>query len=101
MAFLGHLGPLWLLRPAPFGLIQETKGGNHLAPKPELGPPEPALVINPLDPNLAKSPLDTKMAIEPVGPIFGHGTTMDHYSSHGLWKLPEATRPAQKALPST
>ncbi|MBW0532987.1 hypothetical protein O181_072702 [Austropuccinia psidii MF-1] len=24
---------------------------------------------------------------------------MDHYSSHGLWKPPEATRPAQQALP--
>ncbi|MBW0479125.1 hypothetical protein O181_018840 [Austropuccinia psidii MF-1] len=26
---------------------------------------------------------------------------MDHYSSHCLWKLPEATRPAQQAFPAT
>ncbi|MBW0556381.1 hypothetical protein O181_096096 [Austropuccinia psidii MF-1] len=38
--------------------------GNHLAPKPQLDPPEPILATNPLDPNLA---------INPVGPNFGHG----------------------------
>ncbi|MBW0576634.1 hypothetical protein O181_116349, partial [Austropuccinia psidii MF-1] len=64
---VGQLGPFW---PNPM----RPKGGNHLAPKPQLGPPEPILATNPLDPNLAKNPLDTKMAIEPIGPIFGHGT---------------------------
>ncbi|MBW0464513.1 hypothetical protein O181_004228 [Austropuccinia psidii MF-1] len=69
MAFLGHLGPLRLLRPVGHGLRPQ----DQVDPKPQLDPPEPILAINPLDPNLAKNPLDTKMAIERVGPIFGHG----------------------------
>ncbi|MBW0585481.1 hypothetical protein O181_125196 [Austropuccinia psidii MF-1] len=90
MAFLGHLGPLWLLRPVGRGLRSvgqlgpfwpnpmRPKGASiwpqgQVGPKPQLGPPEPILATKPLDPNLAKNPLDTKMAIEPVGPICGHG----------------------------
>ncbi|MBW0514198.1 hypothetical protein O181_053913 [Austropuccinia psidii MF-1] len=49
-----------------------AKGGSHLAPKPQLDPPEPKLVTNPLDPKLAKNLLDTNLATNPVGPIFGH-----------------------------
>ncbi|MBW0560940.1 hypothetical protein O181_100655 [Austropuccinia psidii MF-1] len=62
MAFLGQLGPLWLLCPQ-----------GQVGSKPQLDLPEPILAINPLDPNLAKNPLDTKIAIDPIGPIFGHG----------------------------
>ncbi|MBW0562530.1 hypothetical protein O181_102245 [Austropuccinia psidii MF-1] len=50
-----------------------AKGGSHLAPKPQLDPPEPKLVTNPLDPKLANDLLDTNLAINPVGPIFGQG----------------------------
>ncbi|MBW0512404.1 hypothetical protein O181_052119 [Austropuccinia psidii MF-1] len=106
MAFLGRLGPLWLLWPlghnhGPWSVGQlgpfwpnpmRPKGGSQVGPKPHLGPPEPILATNSLGPNLAKNPLDTKMAIEPVGPIFGHGPLFQP------WPL-ATTIPAQQALP--
>ncbi|MBW0559792.1 hypothetical protein O181_099507 [Austropuccinia psidii MF-1] len=102
MAFLGHLGPLPILRPVDrnsrsirsIGQLgpfcpnpmrpKGARGGSHLYPKPQVDPTEPILATNPLDPNLAKNPLDTKMAIEPVGPKFGHrpsGTTFQRLAS--------------------
>ncbi|MBW0565065.1 hypothetical protein O181_104780 [Austropuccinia psidii MF-1] len=111
MAFLGHLAPPRLLRPVgrnsqsigqlgPFWPTpMRRKGGNHLAPKArwvlnhnwadlsQFWPPIPCTQFWP------KNHLDTKMAIEAIGPIFGHGPP---------WTiLPDATRPAQKAFPST
>ncbi|MBW0472667.1 hypothetical protein O181_012382 [Austropuccinia psidii MF-1] len=66
----GLFGPF---RPPMASTACGPRSIGQVGPKPQLGPPEPILVINPLDPNLAKNPLDTKMAIEAVGPIFGHG----------------------------
>ncbi|MBW0473166.1 hypothetical protein O181_012881 [Austropuccinia psidii MF-1] len=111
MAFLGHLDPLRLLRsvqsigqlgtfwPNPMK-PKGDKGGSHLAPKPQLSPPEPLFVTNSLDPKLAKNPMDTILAINPVGPFFWPWTTMDQYPSHGLWQPPGANRSAQSAFPS-
>ncbi|MBW0592341.1 hypothetical protein O181_132056, partial [Austropuccinia psidii MF-1] len=95
----GPGGPLRLLWPvgqlAPFWPNPMRPRGRPSSPQGQVGP-KPQL-----DPNLAKNPLDTKMAIEPIGPSFWPSTTMNHYSSHGLWQRPEAPRPAQQAIPST
>ncbi|MBW0576874.1 hypothetical protein O181_116589 [Austropuccinia psidii MF-1] len=72
MAFLGHLGPLQLLRPVGRGPMRPkgARGGYSLAPKASLvqttiGP------TNPLDPNLAKRPFVTTMAIHLLGTPHG------------------------------
>ncbi|MBW0512767.1 hypothetical protein O181_052482 [Austropuccinia psidii MF-1] len=102
MAFLGHLGPLWLLQsvgqsgpfwPNPMR-PEGAKGGSQVGPKPQLGPPEPLFVTNSLDPKLAKNPMDTILAINSIGPFYGHGPISQP------WPL-ETTRSAQSAFPST
>ncbi|MBW0589506.1 hypothetical protein O181_129221 [Austropuccinia psidii MF-1] len=83
MAFLGHLGPPQSVGRGPRSAgqlgplwpnLMRPKGGSQVGPKPQLDPAESKLVTNPLDPKLAKDLLDTNLAINPVGPIFGHGT---------------------------
>ncbi|MBW0580715.1 hypothetical protein O181_120430 [Austropuccinia psidii MF-1] len=79
MAFLGHLGPLRLLRP----MGHEPRSVGHLGPfwpnpmRPKgashLGPPEPILATTSLDPKVTKNLMDIILAINPVGPNFGHG----------------------------
>ncbi|MBW0580044.1 hypothetical protein O181_119759, partial [Austropuccinia psidii MF-1] len=84
MAFLGHLGPLRLLRPVgrdSRSTPPSPKG--QVGPKPHLDPPEPKLATNPLDPKLAKDLLDTNLQINPVGPIFGHGPPWTNISDMG------------------
>ncbi|MBW0524639.1 hypothetical protein O181_064354 [Austropuccinia psidii MF-1] len=51
-----------------------------MGPKPQLGPPEPFLAPNP---------------IKTIRTQFWPRITMDHFSAHGLWHIPEATRSAQ------
>ncbi|MBW0585023.1 hypothetical protein O181_124738 [Austropuccinia psidii MF-1] len=50
-----------------------AKGGIHLGPKPQLGPPGSFLASIPLDPKMTKNLMDTILAINPIGPNFGHG----------------------------
>ncbi|MBW0572558.1 hypothetical protein O181_112273 [Austropuccinia psidii MF-1] len=77
MAFLGHLGPLRLLRPvgrdSRSTVRQPPRTQGQVGPKPQLGPPEPFLAITSLDPKMTKNLMDTFLAIKPVGPNFGHG----------------------------
>ncbi|MBW0587980.1 hypothetical protein O181_127695 [Austropuccinia psidii MF-1] len=63
-----------------------AKGGSPLAPKPQLGPPEPVLAPNSIKPQNGHKTLRTQF-----WPI----TTMDHFSAHGIWHPPEAIRSAQ------
>ncbi|MBW0577986.1 hypothetical protein O181_117701 [Austropuccinia psidii MF-1] len=79
MAFLGHLGPLWLLRPVghdSWSMVrqrgQQPNPQGQVGPKPHLDPPEP---------KLAKDLLDTNLAINPIGPVFGHGLPCPNISA--------------------
>ncbi|MBW0474665.1 hypothetical protein O181_014380 [Austropuccinia psidii MF-1] len=67
---MGPLGPFW----PNSNEAKRGQGGSPSAPKPQVGPPEP--VFAPKWPKTTSGP--------PVG----------HYSAHGLWQSPEATRSA-------
>ncbi|MBW0517287.1 hypothetical protein O181_057002 [Austropuccinia psidii MF-1] len=73
---MAPLGPSW-------PKSNETKrgqGGSPLAPKPQVGPPEPVLRPKHNQPKMAKNHLRS-----PIG----------HKAVHGLWKPPEVTSSAQ------
>ncbi|MBW0543130.1 hypothetical protein O181_082845 [Austropuccinia psidii MF-1] len=108
MAFLGHLGPLQLLRSTVRRTIRpllaksnEAKRGQppspqgQVGPKPQLDPPEPKLVTNLLDPKLAQRPSGHQFCHKSRKTHFWPWITMDQYLTHGLWQPPEATRSAQ------
>ncbi|MBW0577071.1 hypothetical protein O181_116786 [Austropuccinia psidii MF-1] len=117
MAFLGHLGPLRLLRPVgrdsrsvghlgPFWpnpmSPKGAKQASHLGPKPQLGPPEPFLATTSLDPKMTKTLMDTFLAINPVGPIFGHGppwTNSSAMASGNHQRPPDQLSPSFPSTP--
>ncbi|MBW0538853.1 hypothetical protein O181_078568 [Austropuccinia psidii MF-1] len=71
---------------------QPSSPQSQVGPKPQLNPPEPILATNPLNPNLAKNPLDTKNGHRTRRTHFRPWTTMNHYSSHGLWQPTDQLR---------
>ncbi|MBW0510033.1 hypothetical protein O181_049748 [Austropuccinia psidii MF-1] len=104
----GHLGPLWPLWPTvrgtirpPLAQIQWGQKGprgkfispqSQVGPKPQVGLPEQVLAPNPNLPKLAKNHLRRKI---------DQGPQVGHFSTHGLWKPPEATSSApRKDFPS-
>ncbi|MBW0569351.1 hypothetical protein O181_109066 [Austropuccinia psidii MF-1] len=117
MALLGHLGPLWLLRPVgrdsrsvghlgPFWhnrmRPKGAKGPSHLGPKPQLGPPEPFFATTSLDPKVTKNPMDTILAINAVGPNFGHGppwTNSSAMASGNHQRPPDQLSPSFTSTP--
>ncbi|MBW0586865.1 hypothetical protein O181_126580 [Austropuccinia psidii MF-1] len=82
---MGHLGPFW-----PNPMRQKgAKEGSPLAPKPQLGPPEPIMAPNYIKPQNGHKTLRTHF-----WPI----TTMYHFFSPWTLEPPEATRSAQLKL---
>ncbi|MBW0497406.1 hypothetical protein O181_037121 [Austropuccinia psidii MF-1] len=73
---MGPLGPFW----PNSNEAKRVQGGSPLAPKPQVGPPEPVF-----DPKWPKSTL---------GPKLAKNHKLHIKSVHGLWQPSEATRSA-------